>query len=148
MTSEHPARAASQRSMSAVQRGAKEEWLALFADDAIVEDPIGVSFLDPDGKGQSGKEAIAAFWDRTIRGNRVEFDIQHSYAAGNEVANTGTITTTLPDGTRAAVQGTFVYKVSADGRLVSLRAFWEVDKLTLTRPDRQSTEGNHQTPLR
>ena len=131
-----------------MQRGAREEWLALFADDAIVEDPVGVSFLDPEGRGHSGREAIAAFWDRTIRGNRVEFDIHHSYAAGNEVANTGTITTTLPDGTKAAVEGTFVYKVNAEGRLVSLRAFWETDKLALTRPARQSPKGVRQTPPR
>jgi steroid delta-isomerase len=148
MTSEHPARLASQRSMSAVQRGAREEWLALFAADAIVEDPIGVSFLDPDGRGQSGKEAIAAFWDRAIRGNRVEFDIHHSYAAGNEVANTGTITTTVPDGTKAAVEGTFIYKVNTEGRIVSLRAFWEVDKMTVTRPDQQPPEGGQRTPPR
>lgn len=135
MTAEHPARAASQRSMSAVRRGAKDEWLSLFADDAIVEDPVGVSFLDPEGKGHSGKEAISAFWDAAIAGNRVEFDIHHSFAAGTEVANTGAITTTLPNGMKATVEGTFVYRVNDGGNLVSLRAFWESDKITLTGPD-------------
>ncbi len=43
-TTDHPARLASQRSMEIVQQkgeNAKERWLDLFADDAIIEDPIG-----------------------------------------------------------------------------------------------------------
>jgi len=48
------------------------------------------------------------------------------------VANTGTITTTLQNGMKATVDGTFVYKVNEAGKLVSLRAFWEVDKLRLS----------------
>ena len=59
MSTEHPARLASQRSMDAVHKKDKQAWLDNFADDAVVEDPIGVSALDPTGKGQRGKEAIA-----------------------------------------------------------------------------------------
>ena len=132
MTTGHPARIASKRSMGAVERKAKDEWLALFADDAIIEDPVGVSVLDPEGKGYLGKNEIRAFWDRNIGPNTVRFDIHHSYAAGNEVANTGTITTTLQNGMKATVEGTFVYKVNEAGKLVSLRAFWEVEKLRLS----------------
>ena len=132
MTTEHPARTASKRSMGAVERKAKDEWLSLFADDAIIEDPVGVSVLDPEGKGYLGKNEISAFWDRNIGPNTVRFDIHHSYAAGNEVANTGTITTTLQNGMKATVEETFVYKVNEAGKLVSLRAFWEVDKLRLS----------------
>lgn len=137
MSGEHPARTASRRSMNAVERGAKEEWLSLFADGAIIEDPVGVSPFDPEGKGHRGKDAIAAFWDRNIGPNRVKFDIHLSYAAGSEVANTGTITTTLPNGMQAIVEGTFIYKVNEDGKLVSLRAFWEADKTILRASDRQ-----------
>jgi ketosteroid isomerase-like protein len=134
MADEHPARAASQRWMSAVGRNAKEEWLALFADDAIVEDPIGPSTLDPEGKGSRGIGEIAAFWDRNIGSKKIEFDIHHSYAAANEVANTGTITITLENGMKAVVEGTFVYKVNDEGKLVSMRAYWEADKLKLIGP--------------
>jgi hypothetical protein len=134
MDTEHPARVASKRSASAVERGAKEEWLNLFTDDAIVEDPVGVSPLDPEGKGHVGKTAIAAFWDRNIGTNKIEFDIHHSYAAGNEVANTGTITTMLPNEMKVIVEGTFVYKVNEEGKLISLRAFWETDKLKMVDP--------------
>ena len=36
--------------MAAVAGGRKDEWLALFAPDAVVEDPVGPSMLDPEGK--------------------------------------------------------------------------------------------------
>ena len=134
MTTEHPARAASKRSMGAVEREAKDEWLELFADDAVIEDPVGVSVLDPEGAGHVGKDEISAFWDRNIGPNRVRFDVHHSYAAGNEVANTGAITTTMQNGMTATVEGTFVYRVNEEGKLVSLRAFWEVDKVRLSAP--------------
>ena len=67
-TAEHPARAASQRSMAAVSAGDRAAWLALFADDAVVEDPIGPSMFDPDGAGHRGLDAVAAFFDTVIEG--------------------------------------------------------------------------------
>ena len=36
------------------------------ADDAIVEDPIGPSNFDPEGKGHRGRDAISVFWDKAI----------------------------------------------------------------------------------
>ena len=129
MADEHPARLASQRSMKAVQAKTKEAWLDLFANDAIIEDPVGVSPLDPTGKGQVGKAAISAFWDTNIGANKIEFDISHSYAAGDEVANVGKITTTLPNGMKAIAEGVFVYRVNGAGKIVSLRAFWEFEKM-------------------
>ena len=47
----HPARRASQRSYSAVARKAKDEWLALFADDARARGPGRTVVLRPAGRG-------------------------------------------------------------------------------------------------
>jgi steroid Delta-isomerase len=122
----HPARAAAARSMDAVKRRAKEDWLALFADDAVVEDPVGRSVFDPDGAGHRGKEGIAAFWDKVIAlPERFEFDIRGSFAAGDEVANVGTISAFFAGGTRVDTEGVFVYRVNEAGLIASLRAFWE-----------------------
>jgi steroid Delta-isomerase len=129
----HPARTASRRSMDAVSRGAKEEWLALFAEDGVVEDPVGVSMFDPTGNGHRGRDAIAAFWDMAIaNAERLEFDIRDSFAAGNEVANVGTITAFLPGGSRVDTEGVFVYRVDEDGLIVSMRAFWETERAMAT----------------
>jgi len=129
----HPARTASRRSMDAVTRRAKEEWLALFAEDAVIEDPVGRSMFDETGDGHRGPAAIAAFWDKTIGiTERMEFDIRDSFAAGNEVANVGTITAFLPGGSVVDTEGVFVYRVNDDGLVVSLRAFWETERAMAT----------------
>jgi steroid Delta-isomerase len=129
----HPARTASRRSMDAVSRGAKEEWLGLFAADGVVEDPVGVSMFDPTGGGHHGHEGIARFWDITIANvERFEFDVRDSFAAGSEVANVGTITTFLPGGNRVDTDGVFVYRVNEEGLIVSMRAFWETERAMAT----------------
>ncbi len=128
MTDEHPALAASKRSWSAVQRKAREEWLDLFADDGVIEDPVGPSPLDPEGQGHRGKDAIRAFWEANMARNTIKMNIEKSYAAGQEAAHAGTIETTLEDGSIVTVEGIFVYEVNAQGKLLSLRAFWEFDK--------------------
>ena len=127
------AREASQASMTAVKARDKDAWLALWHDDGCVEDPVGPSFLDPDGKGHRGKEAIAAFWDANIGSlESVEFEIVDSFLAGDEVANVGTIHLGMPGGAKGRCEGVFVYRVDDAGKLVSLRAFWEVDRMMAT----------------
>ena len=132
--SEHLALAASKRSWSAVHRKAKEEWIALFSEEAKVEDPVGATPLDPDGRGHTGKSEIGAFWDANIAPNTVKVEMRESYPAGNEVAHVGTITTIFGkdspfgEGSTVKVEGVFVYKVDDSGKLVSLRGFWDFDK--------------------
>ena len=128
-----PARRAAFASMTAVTAGDKDAWLALFAPDAVVEDPVGPSMFDAEGKGHHGPEGISAFWDMTI-GNveRFEFVIRDSHAAGDEVANVGTITTYLPGGYRVDTDGVFVYRVGEDGLIRSMRAYWETERAMAT----------------
>ncbi len=126
------ARAASLRSRAAVHARDREAWLALFAPDAVVQDPVGVSPLDETGEGHHGIDAIAQFWDSVIAANPIRMDIYASYAGGSEVANVMTITTTFPDGATAAVDLVGIYRVNDDGRIASMRAFWEFDKVRFT----------------
>jgi len=125
----HPARLASQRSMQCVESKNKSAWLDLFAEDASIEDPVGTSPLDPEGKGHRGKTAINAFWDNFIAPSTIRFDIRQSYACGSEVANVGVITTTMPNGAKALAEGVFVYRVNPAGKILSLRAFWEFERM-------------------
>src|SRR5437870_2334008 len=112
----HPARDMSVRSMTAVENGDRDGWLALFADEAVVEDPVGPSSFDPEGAGHRGRDGIADFWDNVISQAPVRFAIRESYAAGNECANVGTVTINLPDGSRAVVEGVYAYRIDDDGR--------------------------------
>ena len=125
----HPARDASLRSMKAVEAGDRAAWLAIFAPDAVVQDPIGVSALDPSGLGHHGPDAIAAFYDTVIGPNQVRFTIRESWEAGNEVANVGRISTTMADGLVVHTDGVFTYRVDEAGAVTALRAYWSVDRL-------------------
>lgn len=116
-------------SMHAIERGDRAGWLALFTDDALVADPVGVSPLDPSGEGHRGIEAIAAFYDAVIAQATISFAIRESYVAGNECANVGTITSRFPDGSAGIVDGVYTYRVTDDGKVSALRAFWEFDKM-------------------
>ena len=121
------------RSRAAVAAGDREGWLALFADDAVVADPIGPSPFDPEGKGHHGREAIAAFYDTVIGANEgITFEITESYLCGDEVADVGVIRTRLTGGTHeAVVRGVYTYRSNGAGKLAALRAFWEFDRLEL-----------------
>lgn len=43
----------SMKSVELVRAGARDAWLDLFAEDAVVEDPVGVSPFDPSGDRKS-----------------------------------------------------------------------------------------------
>jgi ketosteroid isomerase-like protein len=121
------------RSRAAVQARDRDGWLDLFADDAVVQDPIGPSPFDPDGTGHHGKEAIAAFYDNVIGpSDAISFEIEQSYLCGDEVADVGVIRTTLAGGThQAVVRGVYTYRSNGAGKLAALRAFWEFEALEL-----------------
>jgi ketosteroid isomerase-like protein len=126
---EHPAHVAGCRSREAAIAHDKQAWLDNFADDAIVEDPIGPSHFDPEGKGHRGKEAIAKFYDMAIAPNKLEFNFVDTYQCGNEEANVGSILITAA-GYQITAEGVFTYRVNADGKMAALRAYWEVDRAT------------------
>jgi ketosteroid isomerase-like protein len=134
MTDEAPnVRELAIRSRAAVHAKDREGWLGLFADDAVVADPIGPSPFDPEGKGHRGKEAIAAFYDSVIGPSEsITFEITESYLCGDEVADVGVIRTRIAGGTHEAiVHGVYTYRTDGAGKLASLRAFWEFEALEL-----------------
>ncbi len=125
-----PAHEAGRRSREAVAARDKQAWLDVFTDDGIVEDPIGPSHFDPEGKGHRGKEAISAFWDKAIAPtDNIEFRFVDTFQCGNEEANVGSIVITAA-GYQIIAEGVFTYRVDADGKMAALRAYWEVDRAT------------------
>jgi hypothetical protein len=128
---EHPARRAALLSREYVHSKNREGWLGLYAEDAIIEDPIGVSMIDPAGKGHRGPAAREAFWDNFIAPADIHIDILDSYAAGNEVANQLVLTITIDLGEGKALQqkvhGVFTYEVNSQGKLLALRGYWETE---------------------
>ena len=128
----HPAVIAGRASQAAASAKDKAGWLELFAADGSVEDPVGPSGFDPDGVGHHGREQIAAFYDKTIGiADELHFLFDDAFACGNEVAFTGVIRTVL-GGHVIDAEGVFTYKVDAAGRILALRAFWEVPRAMAT----------------
>ena len=101
----------------------------MFADDAVVEDPIGPSHFDPEGKGHRGKEAIAKFYDMAIAPSELQFNFEKTYQCGNEEANVGNIVIRAA-GYEVIAEGVFTYRVNDEGKIVALRAYWELDRAT------------------
>lgn len=125
----HPARDAAMKSIAAVQSKDRRSWLALWHPDGLIQDPVGVSPLDPAGEGHRGIAAITAFYDNVIAPGEVRFHIRESFACGDECANVGTITTRAADGSVGRCELVMLYRVDAAGKLLSLRGFWEFDDL-------------------
>jgi steroid delta-isomerase len=119
------------RSIELVRAGARDAWLDLFAEDAVVEDPVGVSPFDPTGKGHKGRRAIAAFYDNIIApAGKMEATLQASFPCGDECANFWLTRFVRPDGSVFENPMVVIYKANAAGdRLVSLRAFWDMSRL-------------------
>jgi len=121
------------RSRAAVAAGDREGWLALFAEDAVVADPIGPSPFDPEGLGHRGRERIAAFYDSVIANSEaIRFEFTESYLCGDEAAEVGLIRTTLAGGTHeAVVQGVYTYRSDGAGKIAALRTYWQFDDVEL-----------------
>ena len=106
----------------------KQNWLDLFAEDAIVQDPIGKSPLDPIGDGHKGKEAIEKFYDTVIANGNIEFNILESIPCADECANFAQIINVVGD-VKIETKMIVIYRVNSNDKIVSLRAFWDYEKM-------------------
>ena len=66
-----------------MQAGDREGWLALMADDVVVEDPIGEAVTNPDGTGVRGKEASARSTTRNIGPNQLTVTCEETFPSSS-----------------------------------------------------------------
>jgi steroid delta-isomerase len=112
-------------SLSAVRAKDKASWLQLFAEDAVVEDPVGVSPFDPSGNGHRGHAGIAAFYDNVIAHNdEFDFTINQAFERANECASFATFKISTR-GASFEMPIIIVHRVNEAGKIDSLRAFWD-----------------------
>ena len=113
--------AVARAAMRAVEEGRRDDWLARFAADARVEDPVG--HLPP----MVGRDALAAFWDGAISAlASTSFEVRREWEAGDEAMLLATVRLLAANGASADYEGTFNYRLDGDGAIVSLRAFWDL----------------------
>lgn len=134
---ETPVVTASRSSWRYVQSGDREGWLALMADDVVVEDPIGEAVTNPDGTGVKGKEALAAFYDTNIGPNELTVTCEETFPSSSpsEIAYILVLRTKFPNGFTATVRGVFTYKVNDEGLITNLRGYWNMDAMQFAEAD-------------
>lgn len=104
----------------------KEGWLALFSDDARIEDPVGQPVHE-------GRAAIAAFWD-LVQGMADGMWLELTgpvRVAGSECAFPMRAHSQVGDA-RLVVDIIDVFGFDDQGSITSVRAFWNADEM---RPD-------------
>ena len=106
----------------------KKNWLALFDENAIVQDPIGKSPLDPEGHGHKGIATIERFYDTVIANGDIEFNILESIPCAEECANFAEIINIVGD-VKIETKMIVIYRVNSSDKIVSLRAFWDYQKM-------------------
>ena len=126
----HLAVEANKNSIKYAMEGNREAWLDLYAEDAVVQDPVGVSPMDPTGKGHRGKEAIAAFWDNVIGKSKLEIRVDKRWTSGDyrccvaQVAHND-----LGDGKVSKCDMLAIYDVNEEGKITAMAANWDFDGL-------------------
>jgi steroid Delta-isomerase len=126
-----PALTASQSSWRCVQAHDREGWLALMADDVVIEDPIGESVTNPDGKGVRGKEAVAGFYDANIAANDLRITCEETFPSSspNEIAHILVLRSRFEGGFTSTVRGVFTYRVNDAGLITNMRGYWNMDMM-------------------
>ena len=128
MSHPHPAINAHLVSIACAQNGEKEQWLSLFADDAVVHDPVGPSPHDPTGEGFVGKERLSEFWDLMIGPSTMVITSHKQIAAGPfHCACVATATNPLGEDLSIDIEMVVTYEVNDEGLITSLNAYWDLN---------------------
>jgi hypothetical protein len=126
----HPAALANMNSVEFAMSKNKDAWLALYADDAIVADPVGVSPFDPSGQGHRGKAALEAFWDTVIGPSNIVMTVHQRCPSGANACGVHmTAVNDMGNGIKTAIDMIATYEVNADGKISAMRAYWSWDEM-------------------
>lgn len=115
------------KSPAAVAVHDKTTWLALFASDGLVNDPVG-------SRPHQGREAIDRFYETFIAPNTIVFDVAHDVVCGNTVVRDLIIETTMSTGLKVDVPTHIRYELVEEGgelRVHRLYAHWELSPMVL-----------------
>ncbi len=120
-----PAIQAHLASIGRAQAGDREGWLALFAEDCVVHDPVGTSAHDPEGKGFHGHAGLGQFWDMMIGLANLVIVSHRRIPCGDNVCACLVTATNDLEGLKTYTEMIVTYEVNDAGLIVSLRAYWD-----------------------
>ena len=109
--------------IDAYDRNDKAAFLALWAPDGVLEDPVGTP-------AHVGADALGAFWDgaRDLA-DRIVLERQNTILAGGEAAVMVEIHAHMGEG-GLVMQAVDVMQFDDDGRLTNVRAYWDMATAT------------------
>lgn len=114
------------RAMQAVMNKNRADWLACFADRAVLRDPVGGSPVDPRGEGLVGHEALGRFWDMMVAPTRaVRFVVREEHCSGAAVARAATVEIDIAVERTLRYDGIFVYVLDGQGKIAKLSGYFE-----------------------
>lgn len=108
---------AMQAYLDAFNRGDLDALMALYADDATVEDPVG-------SKPKQGREQIRAFYAMALKnGAQLALSAPIRGSQGDAAAMAFDVTIASPHG-RAVIRVIDVMTFDLEGRFASMKAYW------------------------
>ncbi|MEE8311131.1 MAG: nuclear transport factor 2 family protein [Candidatus Binatia bacterium] len=103
----------------AISTRAEPAWLALFADDAVVHDPVGSSPAE-------GRAALAEVWRMLqVPFEKLVLDPVHTFYGGNGAAVKWTGHGHGITGQEVEFEGISIFEVNLDGRIQTLMSYWD-----------------------
>jgi len=129
MSDTHPAVLARENSNRFTMAGDRESWLGLFAEDGFYASPVGKSPFDPTGEGFRGKAALKRYWDTVIAKTKLTIVATQQLVSGNTCAVVLRTTNDFGDGATTTMDQIGIYEVNDDGKLVSVKVYWDWDAL-------------------
>jgi ketosteroid isomerase-like protein len=118
-----------ERSPERVAAHDRESWLALFRDDALVEDPVG----SPPARKATG--ALGRFWDTFIAPHQIRFEVRRDHVIGRDVFRDAVIHTRIGPHVAIEVPAYLLYQLDDDGahglQVSRMAAHWQLGRLSL-----------------
>jgi hypothetical protein len=106
----------------------RDGWLALFSDEAVVEDPIG----SPPAPKSGG--VLGRFWDTFIARHEIAFEIRRDHFLGHDVFRDALIHTRIGTRIQIDVPAYLLYQLEERGGVLQVRrmaAHWQLGRLSL-----------------
>lgn len=115
-------------SPAAVTAHNKPQWLSLFADCAVVEDPVGSEpqIHVPD---RNGRSPLSCFYETFIAANTIRFHVDHDVVCGGAVVRDLDIEIRMSDKVAVRVPMHLLYELTREQgelRIKRLAAHWEL----------------------
>lgn len=108
--------------VNALKAGDLEAVMALYAEDATVEDPVG------GGTVHDGAAAIRDFY-ASVTALKIEADVLETRVCGNDLLFNFEITTHFDEGSKATINVWDLMTHNDEGKVTSMRAYWTPENM-------------------